>query len=441
MMPDQSAHATPSRDARDFAVEVIRDVVWRRLALDERLERLSGDAAYRALSPSDRGLTRAIATVSLRWLGAIRHLLASRMKQGMPSNAGPLEPVLISAVAQILVLDVPDYAAVDTAIACLRRDRRGERYTGLANAVLRGIARERAAILAEIDPLNVNTPAWLAERWRSAYGEDTARALAAAHMAEPPLDLSVRSDPAGWATRLGAVLLPTGTVRLAGAGSVTALPGFEEGAWWVQDCAAALPARLLAAQPGERVLDLCAAPGGKTAQIAATGAQVVAVDRSAPRMGRLKENLARLALSAECHVAAAETFSAPPFDRVLLDAPCSATGTIRRHPDVAWNKTLADVVTLTDLQRRLLDRAWILLRPGGTLVYATCSLEPEEGERQIATFRARMPDARLLPVTADEVGGLAELVSAEGYLRTLPCHIAGQGGCDGFFAARLMKSA
>ena len=430
----------PSRDARDFALEVIRDVVGRRLALDERLERLGGDAEYRSLSASDRGLTRAIATVAVRWLGIIRHALAARLKQGLPANAGPLETVLIAAVAQILVLDVPDYAAVDTAVSRLRRDRRGERYASLANAVLRAIARDRASILAESDPLAVNTPAWLAERWRNAHGEATARAIAAAHLAEPPLDLTIRSDPEHWAGRLSGDLLANGTIRLARAGAVTALPGFEEGAWWVQDCAASLPAKLLDPQQGERVLDLCAAPGGKTAQLAASGAKVTAVDRSAPRMKRLQENLTRLRLSAELHVADALEYSADPFDRILLDAPCSATGTIRRHPDVAWNKTLADIAALADLQHRLLDHAWSLLRPGGTFVYATCSLEPEEGERQIAAFLRRTPDARLSTVTPAEIGGFGEMIDAEGCLRTLPSHLAGRGGCDGFFAARLVKA-
>ena len=440
MKPDLPTEIETPPDARDFAVDVIRDVVWRRLALDERLERLSADSGYRALSPSDRGLTRAIATVALRWLGIFRHTLGERLKQGIPASSGPLEPVLIAAIAQILVLDVPDYAAVDTAVERLRRDRRGGRYTGLANAVLRGIARDRARILDSCDPLAINTPEWLAARWRSAFGEAAARAIAVAHLKEPPLDLSVRSDAAGWAERLGGIVLPTGTVRLAGARAVTDLPGFSDGAWWVQDCAASLPAMLLGARAGERVLDLCAAPGGKTAQLAVSGAQVTAVDRSAPRMARLRDNLARLGLSADCHVGDAETFTAPVFERVLLDAPCSATGIIRRHPDVAWNKTLADVATLADLQSRLLDRAWTLLAPGGTLVFATCSLEREEGEHQIAAFLSRTMQARLVSIAAEEIGGMAEMITAEGYLRALPSHLAELGGCDGFFAARLVKS-
>jgi 16S rRNA (cytosine967-C5)-methyltransferase len=224
---------------------------------------------------------------------------------------------------------------------------------------------------------------------------------------------------------------------------VRELPGFADGAWWVQDAAAALPARLLAVKPGERVADFCAAPGGKTAQLAAASADVVAVDRSAKRLVRLSENLERLKLAAETRVADATILDAPPFDAILLDAPCSATGTLRRHPDVAWTKDEMDVRRLADLQRRLLDAAARLLRPGGRLVYCTCSLEPEEGEEQAASFLARHPDFSRVPVTADEVGGLTDLVSPEGDLRTLPFHLSvdgARGGLDGFFAARFVRS-
>jgi 16S rRNA (cytosine967-C5)-methyltransferase len=437
--PNAPAQNRP-RDARDFAITVIGDVVHRRLALDERLERLGGDDAFRALSSSDRGLARAIASAALRGLGIIRKEMRARLAEGLPPNAGPFEAVMIAAIAQILYLDVPDYAAVDTAIDKLRADPRSDRYVRLANAVLRAIARDREAILAVADPLADNTPEWLAGRWRSAYGEDAARAIAAAHLAEPPLDLSVKSDPEGWAARLGGVALPSGTVRLPPGGSVPDLAGFAEGAWWVQDVAAALPARLLHAQPGEAVLDLCAAPGGKTAQLAAGGAKVTAVDRSAARLKRLEQNLARLGLESTVHVSDALAFTAGPFPAILLDAPCSATGTIRRHPDVAWAKTLADVATLAALQQRLLDHAFGLLAPGGRLVYATCSLEREEGEAQIAGFLARTPAARLEPINPAEIGGMAEMITPEGFLRALPGHLAGQGGADGFFAARLVKA-
>lgn len=435
--PPYGEPAAP-RDARDFAIEVIRDVVWKRLALDDRLERLGQDAGFIALSPSDRGLARAISLVALRGLGIIRHALLSRLREGIPTNSGVFEPALIAGIAQILFLDVPDYAAVDTTIEKLRADRRADRYVSLANAVLRNIARAVEDVRAS-DPLAINTPEWLASRWRNAYGEDEARAIAAAHLGEPPLDLSVKSDPEHWAGMLGGVVLPGGTVRVITSGSIPAMAGFAEGTWWVQDAAAAMPARILGIQPGDRVLDLCAAPGGKTAQLAAAGARVVAVDRSAPRLKRLEANLARLGLEAETHVSDALTFSADPFSHILLDAPCSATGTIRRHPDVAWNKTLSDVATLSDLQARLIDKAWSLLAPGGRLVYATCSLEPEEGERQITAFLQRFPEARLHPLVSSDVCGADEMLTKDGFFRALPSHLANQGGCDGFFAAMILK--
>lgn len=429
-----------ARDARDIAIGALRDIIWKRLALDDVLERITQDAEYRAMKPSDRGLVRAIVVAALRGLGLIRKTLSERLRDGIPSNSALLEPALIAGLAQILFLDVPDYAAVDTTIAKLRTDRRSDRYVSLANAVLRGVARDREAILDRFDPLADNTPAWLAERWSARYGAETARAIARAHCDEPLLDLTVRADPEAWAERLGATLLPTGSLRLAPHGPVPDLPGFVDGAWWVQDTAAALPARLLGALPGERVLDLCAAPGGKTAQLAATGASVVAVDRSAPRMRRLEDNLARLKLSAETHVCDALAFDGAPFRRILLDAPCSATGTLRRHPDVAWNKTLSDIASLTALQSRLLDKAWQLLEPGGRLVYATCSLEQEEGERQITAFLARTRHAQLIAVQPGEVGNRTEWIAPEGFLRALPSHLEELGGCDGFFAAIIDKA-
>jgi 16S rRNA (cytosine967-C5)-methyltransferase len=280
-------------------------------------------------------------------------------------------------------------------------------------------------------------------RWSAHYGAESARATAAALVHPPSLDVTVKGEAEEWAARLRGRVLPTGSVRTVAHGPVSRLPGFTEGAWWVQDAAAALPARLLGDVKGLKVADLCAAPGGKTAQLALAGARVTAVDRSGPRLARLKENLARLGLAAETVTADATAWEGGPFDAVLLDAPCSATGTIRRHPDVAWLKREADIATLADLQRRLLDRAVALTRSGGLVIYCTCSLEPEEGEAQIATLMARDPSVRRRPVVAADVGGLSEIVSAAGDLRTLPQHLPDEdprmGGLDGFFAARLER--
>ena len=267
---------------------------------------------------------------------------------------------------------------------------------------------------------------------------------AAAHAEEPPLDLTVKSDAVGWAGKLDGIVLPTGSVRLRAREAVTGLPGFTEGEWWVQDAAAALPAQLLNVRPGERVADLCAAPGGKTVQLAQAGGNVVAVDRSGPRLRRLKANLERLGLSAEIVTADVTAFEAEPFDAVLLDAPCSATGTIRRHPDVAWTKRPEDVDKLAALQARLLDQAARLTKPGGRLIYCTCSLERAEGEAQIEAFLARNDGFARDPIKPEEIGGRAEALTAEGELRTLPHQLAGEtprlSGWAGFYACRLIRS-
>ena len=426
--------------ARLAAEQAVSEMLATGRALDDFFAATSLSPRLAGLDPRDRALARSIATVTARRLGSLRKLIAARLERGLPKKSGALEATLLIGAAQLLFMNAPDHAVVDLAVRAIKRDPKIAAFAGLANAVLRGLARGRDDAVAGLDPLNDDAPAWLAARWRKTYGEAGARAIAAAHAQEHPLDLTVKNDAQGWAERLGGVVLPTGSVRLLTHAPVTELEGYEDGQWWVQDAAAALPARLLAVQPGERVADLCAAPGGKTAQLCAAGASVVAVDRSAERLKRLAANLDRLGFVAETAVADAASFEAPPFDAILLDAPCSATGTIRRHPDVAWSKTLADVASLAEVQARLLDHAWTLLKPGGTLVYATCSLEQEEGEQQIRAFLARHAEARLRPVLAAEIGGLEAMTSAEGFLRVLPCHLAGIGGADGFFAARLTKS-
>jgi 16S rRNA (cytosine967-C5)-methyltransferase len=350
------------------------------------------------------------------------------MKSGMPGHSGPLAPVLVTGAAQLLFLDVPDHAAVDLSIKLLQIDGRTERYTGLANAVLRRIGRERDSILASSDPLRDDTPDWLRMRWIATYGDAEAHAIAAAHGHEPAIDLTVKADPERWAE----TALPT-------------LTGYVEGEWWVQDAAAAIPARLLGAKPGERIADLCAAPGGKTAQLAQAGAAVLAVDRSAARLRRLAQNMARLRLTVETRAVDALTLDEDGFDAVLLDAPCSATGTLRRHPDVAWTKREDDIPRLADLQRRLLGRAGAMLKPGGRLVYCTCSLEPEEGERQVEAFLERYAEFRRDPVQPDELPGLPQAITPEGDVRTRPTMLPNDdprlAGIDGFFVSRLVKSA
>ncbi len=425
---------------RRVAAFVLRDVTEERLTLDEALERQLAEGEGLSLDERDRGLVRAIVTAALRRLGTIHAALDERMPKGIPAKSGLLAEILIVGAAQILLLDVPDRAAVDLAVHHARADRRAFPYAKLVNAVLRRIADAREDILAS-DAVDV--PHWLFDRWQQTYGALGARAILEAHQREPGIDISVKSDAPGWAERLNGVLLPTGTVRLLERARVPTLPGYDDGAWWVQDAAACLPALLVGARAGERVLDLCAAPGGKTAQLAAAGATVTAVDRSPERLARLNENLKRLSLSAEVVASDARDFSGGPYDAVLLDAPCSATGTIRRHPDVAWTRGPQEIASLASLQAALLDRAAGLVAPGGRLVYSTCSLEPEEGEAQIAAFLARHPDFARSPVTADEIGGLNDAVTPLGELRTLPQHLPHDNprlaGLDGFFAARLVR--
>ena len=424
----------PGFEARRLAFAIVAEVLGTGISLDEALARASG--------PDPDPLARAIAVTTFRRLGTIGAALHARMAQGL----GPDErtfALLATGAAQILFLDVPDHSAVDLAVEIARRDPKLGHLAGLANAVLRRISRERVSVLEGAGPAIGDAPPWLAARWSAAYGKAGAEAIAAAHRLGAGVDVTVRNDPAGWADRLGGVLLPTGSVRLPERTPVAELPGYGDGAWWVQDAAAALPARMLAAGPGERALDMCAAPGGKTAQLAAGGADVTALDRSATRLRRLEANMRRLRLLPTVVCADALGFEAEPFDAVLLDAPCTATGTIRRHPDVAWTKTDADLASLTDLQRRLLDRAAGFVRPGGRLVYCVCSLEPEEGPDQADDFLRRHPEFRRDPVDPAAFGLPSDLVNGNGDLRTRPDGFGDlpgvRPGLDGFFAARLSR--
>jgi 16S rRNA (cytosine967-C5)-methyltransferase len=433
----------PGLGVRRVAADIIDGVLRRNRPLDEQLEGASAHPGLAGLPDRDRALVRALVAVVLRRLGTLRHLLGLLLERGLPKDAPRVETALLIGAAQILFLDVPDHAAVDLAVRLVQADSNGTHFAGLVNAVLRRLTREGAARMAELDAATLDTPKWLMERWVAAYGEATARAIAAANASEPALDVTVKNDPALWAERLGGWVLPTGSVRLIAHGTVTALPGFAEGAWWVQDAAAALPVRLLGNVAGLRVADLCAAPGGKAAQLAAAGAHVTAVDRSPTRLARLEDNLKRLSLAAALVCADVAQWDAAPFDAVLVDAPCSSTGTIRRHPDVHWLKQPADVEKLTGLQRRLIERAVALTKPGGTLVYCTCSLEPDEGEAIVNDLLAHETSVQRVPVNADEVYGRAEFVTKEGDLRTLPCHLPDadprRSGLDGFYAARLIK--
>ncbi len=445
MVPSRTAAPeVPGLAARRVAIEILETVLRRHRPLDEQLDGPQAHPGLSALADRDRALVRKLLGTALRRLGSLRALLAAALDRGLPAGAPRLEAVLLVGAAQILWLEVPDHAAVDLAVRLVQADRRTARYAGVVNAVLRRLARDGAAMLAALDAGALDTPEWLMTRWTRTYGFAAARAIAERHAVEPPLDLSVKADPQGWAARLRGRVLPTGTVRTLVQGRISGFPGYTEGAWWIQDAAAALPARLFGEVRGRSIADLCAAPGGKTAQLASMGADVTAVDRAPARLARLRDNLARLGLRAETVTADVTEWQGGTFDAVLLDAPCMSTGTIRRHPDIPWRKRATEIEALVDLQRRLLDRAAGLLKPAATLVYCTCSLEPEENEQQIAALLARDPGLRRRPIAAQELAGLAELVSPLGDLRTLPCHLpdpdAHWAGLDGFYAARLERT-
>lgn len=433
----------PGLAARRIAADIIDNVLLRHRALDDQLDGAGAHPAVKTLSDRDRALMRRLVATVLRRLGTLRFVLSRLLDRGVPTDSQRAETALLLGAAQILWMEVPDHAAVDLSVRLAQADRRAARYVGLVNAVLRRCAREGRALAEEAASAAADVPPWLFARWTAHYGETTARAIAAAIRHEPALDITVKSDAKDWAERLHGEVLPTGSVRTPLHGAVTMLPGFNEGQWWVQDAAAALPVRLFGELRGKSVADLCAAPGGKTAQLAHAGAAVTAVDRSPARIRRLEENLARLALASEIVVADAAEWTHDPFDAVLVDAPCTATGTIRRHPDIAWLKKEADIAAVTGLQDRLLLRAAALLKPGGTLVYCTCSLEPEEGDLAIERLLEAESGLRRAPIDSREVAGRAELVTSAGDLRTLPCHLPHadprMAGMDGFFAARLVK--
>ena len=437
----------PGLAARRIAADILDGVLHKHRTLDDQLDGVGAHPGLKALADRDRALMRRLVATILRRLGTLGHVLSRLLDRGIPTDAPRAQSALLIGAAHILWMDVPDHAAVDLSVRLVQSDRRAAKYAGLVNAVLRRCAREGQPLIDEVKSQNLDIPPWLLARWIGAYGETTARQMALAIGHEPSLDITVKTDAPQWATRLHGETLLTGTVRTPLQGPVTMLPGFTEGHWWVQDAAAALPARLFGDVGGKTVVDLCAAPGGKTAQLAQAGARVTAIDRSPARMARLRDNLARLSLHADDVVTDAAEWpggGTDGYDGVLVDAPCTSTGTIRRHPDVAWLRQEADITALAALQRRLLQKAVALLKPGGTLVYCTCSLEPEEGEQAIASLLATESDVRRAPIEAGEVAGLSEIVTADGDLRTLPCHLPHAdprlGGLDGFYAARLVKS-
>ena len=419
---------------RLLALDVLDHILIRGKSLDDAFAEAR---RLNELAPRDRGLARRLVSETLRRLGQIDDLIDGFLERPLPRKARPVRQVLRLGLSQLLFLDTPAHAAVDTSVG-LAIARGMFAHKALVNAILRRAAREGSDLVAGQDAAVLNAPAWLRKRWVAAYGEAVCREICLAHLKEPPLDVTAKTDPEGVARELGGELLPGGTVRLRSPGPISGLPGYGDGAWWVQDAAAALPVRLLGPEPGMHVADLCAAPGGKTAQLAAAGARVTAIDRSEKRLGILRANLDRLGLNAEVICAdATDWHPAEPVDAVLVDAPCSSTGTIRRHPELPWIKTETRLEGATDVQRRLLDHALQIVRPGGRVVFATCSLEPAEGRDMVSAVVERHEGLISRAAEPSAFGLPPEATTPAGHLRTLPSHWAERGGMDGFFAAMI----
>ncbi len=430
---------------RHEALQVLDAILINKRPFEEVWSQSLGRADLKEMTDPDRGFTRLIVIATLRHMPRIDQILSRFLKNPLPDTAQTAQNILRSAIAQLLVLKSPPHAVLNIATSLAASNRQTLRYKGLINGVLRSYTRSQSGNFAVSPGECLNSPPWLYERWKDQYGEDRANLITAAHLVEPALDITVKSDRKKWAKQLKATLLPSGSLRIAQAGNPVNLDGFSEGSWWVQDAAAALPAKLFGDIDGKNVLDLCAAPGGKTAQLIAAGAKVTAVDRSKNRMKRLTENLSRLNLEADLITADAASFkpeNAP--DAILLDAPCSATGTIRRHPDVQYLKTLKDITDLAEVQTRLIAHAADILKPKGTLIYCVCSLEREEGEDQITEFLKKNKEFSLDLIKPEEIPGLEIACQERGDVRTLPYYYSefglGMQGMDGFYIARLVKS-
>lgn len=441
MHPDQDSDGLP---ARRVAYAVLNDIFYRRRSLDETLDgRSDTGAAFAALSPRDRGFVRLLVSVVLKRAREFDDHLATLLHEPLADLTPPqMLTIFRLGLAQIAILKTPPHAVVDTCVE-LAAAEGITHHKPLVNAVMRRIAREGYIPLDPREAGRRMLPDWLWQEWMKDYGVEVALDIAAAMLDDAPVDFTLRdrtpANIAAWADKLQADVLPNGSLRKMSGGFIPSLDGFDDGAWWVQSAAAAIPAQLITAQPGMTIVDLCAAPGGKTAQLAASGASVIALDRSAPRLLRLRENMTRLKLDVEVVVADGAVWQPPALvDAVLLDAPCSATGTLRHQPDALWLKQPTDQDKLGALQQKLLRNALTMLKPGGALVYCTCSLQKAEGEAQVARFLADHANVEMVPIDAP---GLDAALTPDGALRILPQHWQNPGGMDGFYIAHLRKIA
>jgi len=420
----------PGLAPRSAAVQLLNAVLEDGRLLSDLLP-----GAVDRLEPQDRARATRLATSCLRWMDRADRILGPYLKVRPPMN---VMNTLRLGVVEICVDNAAGHGVVNTAVDLVRQSKNSQRLSGLVNAVLRKVARDAPGRWDNLpDP---QMPKWLRKPLISDYGKASVKALETAHAKGASLDLTVKSDPESWAKNLQGTVLPTGTVRLKRSVQVSALLGYDAGEWWVQDAASALPVQIMQPKSGERVLDMCAAPGGKALQMAAAGAQVTALDISRVRMDRVRQNLSRTGLVAEIVVADALKFHADPFDAILLDAPCSATGTIRRHPDLPYAKDGSGFPALFKVQSAMLDHALTLLKPGGRLVFCTCSMLFDEGEEQIKDLLARTPDISVDTQALHVRGVEAGWVNPHG-LRTRPDFWPEHGGMDGFFMTVLRKPA
>lgn len=438
--------AKPGLAARQVATLLLTRVIDDQRNLDALCDSANGLGNYLALEPRDRGLARAIAITALRHRNMIEYSLTAMMDRPPPKRARFLIHTLHAAAAQILFLGLPDSAAVDLAVSMIGDDKRTSRFRGMANAVLRRMVREKANLLAPGKKISSPFPQWFQKKLHKDHGREKTALIAGHVTREPLIDITVKSAPEKWAERFGGYVLPNGSVRITSQEPIESLDGFDEGEWWVQDAAASIPAKLLNVAEGSTVLELCAAPGGKTAQLVHAGYDVTAVDISEKRLERLRQNLQRLELGAT--TIAADILTLHPekqYDGVLLDAPCSSSGTIRRHPDVMWTKTAEDVRELAELQFKLFEKAGEFVKPGGIVVFSNCSIFKQEGEDLLARAVKTFEDLVLSPVLPNEVPGFETAINRQGALRTLPHHLPdmktpAHGGLDGFFACRFNKA-
>lgn len=438
---ERSELIKPGLATRVAATKLLSAIVDKKTSMDGLLDLKGGNPAYLVLSQQDRLLVKAILLSTLRNYGIIDAFIDKLLEKPLPNGAVSLRHILRVGAAQILFLDIPDHSAVDLSVEQANADPRNKRFASLANAILRRMSREKKKRMPGLVHKSVNLPAWFYDRLVNTYGEEKAQDITKTISTPAPIDITVKSDVASWAEKLGGKVLTDTSIRLGTiSGAIPTLEGFEDGEWWVQDVAASLPAKLFGDLTGKRIIDLCAAPGGKTAQLIMAGGDVTALDRSKSRLNRLDENLTRLKLSADLKLGKMEAFETDKlYDAALLDAPCSSTGTIRRHPDVLWTKSAADIGFLADLQFRLLEHSLTLVKSGGLIVFSNCSIEPEEGETMLEAFLEKNGDrVKLEKIDPKLCIGFENAITPLGTLRTTPDFVIGdEKGADGFFAACL----